>query len=53
MKKSKFTESQIVAILKEGESGVPVASIHKVHFRLAEAAKTQASRDATIAHPGG
>ena len=27
MKKSKFTESQIVAILKEGESGVPVAEV--------------------------
>ena len=27
MKKSKFSESQIVAILKEGEAGVPVAQI--------------------------
>jgi putative transposase len=27
MKKSKFSESQIVAILKEGESGVPVAQV--------------------------
>ncbi len=31
MKKSKFSESQIVAILKEGESGVPVAEIVRKH----------------------
>ena len=27
MRKSKFTDSQIVAILKEGDSGIPVAEI--------------------------
>jgi len=27
MKKSKFTESQIVAILQEGEAGLPVAQL--------------------------
>lgn len=27
MRKSRFTDSQIVAILNEGESGVPVAEI--------------------------
>ena len=27
MKKSMFSESQIVAILKEGEAGVPVAQV--------------------------
>ena len=27
MRKSRFSEAQIVAILKEGESGVPVADI--------------------------
>ena len=27
MKKSMFSESQIVAVLKEGESGVPVAQV--------------------------
>jgi putative transposase len=26
LKKSKFTESQIVAVLKEGEAGMPVAA---------------------------
>jgi putative transposase len=31
MKKSKFSESQIVAILKEGEAGEPVAQILRRH----------------------
>ena len=31
MKKSRFTESQIVAILKEGEAGVPVAQVLRQH----------------------
>ena len=31
MKKSKFCESQIVAILKEGEAGLPVAQILRKH----------------------
>ncbi len=31
MKKSKFSESQIVAILKEGEAGLPVAQILRKH----------------------
>jgi putative transposase len=31
MRKSRFTESQIVAILKEGEAGVPVAEILRKH----------------------
>jgi putative transposase len=31
MRKSKFSESQIVAILKEGEAGVPVAEILRKH----------------------
>lgn len=31
MKKSQFTESQILAVLKEGESGVPVAQIMRKH----------------------
>lgn len=31
MKKSRFTESQIVAVLKEGEAGVPVAEILRKH----------------------
>ena len=31
MRKSRFTESQIVAILKEGEAGVPVADILRAH----------------------
>ena len=31
MKKSRFSESQIVAILKEGEAGVPIAEIVRQH----------------------
>jgi putative transposase len=31
MKKSKFSESQIVAILKEGEAGVAVAEVCRKH----------------------
>jgi putative transposase len=31
MRKSRFTESQIVAILKEGEAGLPVAEILRKH----------------------
>lgn len=31
MKTSKFTESQIMAILKQGESGIPVVEICREH----------------------
>lgn len=31
MKKSKFSDSQIVAILKEGEAGLPVAEVCRKH----------------------
>ena len=31
MKKSRFSESQIVAILKEGKAGVPVAQVLRKH----------------------
>ncbi len=31
MRKSKFTESQIVAILGEGEAGIPVAEVCRKH----------------------
>jgi len=31
LKKSRFTESQIVAVLKEGEAGVPVAELCRTH----------------------
>jgi putative transposase len=31
MKKSRFSESQIIQILKEGEAGIPVADILRKH----------------------
>lgn len=31
MRKSKFSESQIVAILKEGEAGLPMAEVCRKH----------------------
>ena len=31
MKKSRFSESQIVEILKEGEAGVPIADLIRKH----------------------
>ena len=31
MRKSRFSESQMVAILKEGEDGIPVAEILRKH----------------------
>lgn len=31
MRKSRFTESQIFAVLKQGESGMPVAEICREH----------------------
>jgi putative transposase len=31
MKKSRFTDSQILAVLKQGESGVPVADLCRDH----------------------
>jgi putative transposase len=31
MKTSKFSDSQIMAILKQGESGVPVATLSREH----------------------
>ena len=31
MRKSRFTETQVVGILKEGEAGVPIAEIVRKH----------------------
>lgn len=31
LKKRRFTESQLVAVLKEGEAGVPVAELYRQH----------------------
>lgn len=37
MKKSKFTESQIISILKQAESGVPVSELCREHGMSAPA----------------
>ncbi len=31
MKKSRFSDAQIIAILKQGESGIPVAQLCREH----------------------
>jgi Transposase. len=31
MKTSRYTEAQIIAILRQGESGVPVAELYREH----------------------
>ena len=48
MKKSRFTESQIVAILKEGEAGLPVAQLthkHGISAATSYCAKSQRTRN--------
>lgn len=34
MRKSGFSESQILAILKEGEAGIPIAEIYRPRTRI-------------------
>ena len=34
MKKSRYSESQIVSILKEAENGVPVSDLCRTHGRI-------------------
>jgi len=43
MKKSRFSESQVVAILKEGEAGVAVAQLNQERAKAPEHAQPEAS----------
>ena len=47
MRKSRFTDSQIVAILNEGESGIAVAEICRGDYRIT---KTLAKSDCHVRH---
>ena len=47
MRKSRFTESQIVGILKEGEAGIPLAEFVRTHG-ISRATPTWISHDSTL-----
>ena len=50
MKKSRFTESQMVAILEEGSSGIPVAEVCSKHVTCPDIFEPVGFRDNGSSH---
>ena len=52
MKKSNFTEAQIVAILKEGEAGIPAGAGRELPAAVDRRAVARAGQDSHASHIG-